>query len=83
MRLVERKRRGRKEGGAEKKGVRVVCGKKATSDCASCKPRAYCSKAHQRDDWKDHKVECKRSVKARGTATVLHWLANIQDCTIT
>ena len=59
------------------------CGEKATSNCASCKTRGYCSKAHQRDDWKDHKVECKRSVKARGTATVLHWLANIQDCTIT
>ena len=41
------------------------CGKKATSDCASCKTRGYCSKKHQHDDWKAHKVECKRITKAR------------------
>ena len=40
------------------------CAEKATSDCASCKSRGYCSKEHQRDDWKAHKVECKRVSKA-------------------
>ena len=44
------------------------CGEKATSDCASCKSRGYCSKEHQHADWKAHKVECKRICKARKAA---------------
>jgi hypothetical protein len=44
------------------------CGKKATSDCASCKTRGYCSKEHQHADWKAHKVDCKRICKARKAA---------------
>ena len=44
------------------------CSAKATSDCSSCKTRGYCSKEHQRDDWKAHKVECKRTRKASEAA---------------
>ena len=44
------------------------CGDKATSDCASCKTRGYCSNEHQHADWKAHKVECKRITKVRKAA---------------
>ncbi len=27
--------------------------------CGACKTAVYCSKAHQTEDWKRHKVECK------------------------
>ena len=53
------------------------CGEKATSDCASCKTQGYCSTEHQHDDWKAHKVECKRIIArekrhhdAKGWATI-------------
>ena len=44
------------------------CEMQATSDCASCKTRGYCSKEHQHADWKAHKVVCKRLTKARKAA---------------
>ena len=43
------------------------CSVEATSGCASCKTRGYCSKAHQRDDRKAHKVECQRIRETTGT----------------
>ena len=41
------------------------CSNKATSDCAGCKVQGYCSKEHQHDDWKAHKVKCRRTSKAK------------------
>ena len=31
----------------------------ATSTCSACKEARYCSPAHQKEDWKTHKTECK------------------------
>ena len=47
-------------GGVEVRGRQglegVVVGKRLLR--ASCKKQGYCSKGHQRDDWKVHKVSC-------------------------
>jgi hypothetical protein len=61
-------------GEAMEKGVTTLlcglpsCSAASTSDCSSCKTRGYCSKEHQHDDWKAHKVECKRIRTAREAA---------------
>ncbi|KAL1117654.1 hypothetical protein AAG570_003969 [Ranatra chinensis] len=36
----------------------IVCGQEATSVCSNCKNAAYCSKEHQKSDWKNHKTCC-------------------------
>lgn len=45
---------------AEKFNVHLceVCGTKSTSCCGKCKKVYYCSKDHQKIDWKHHKVIC-------------------------
>jgi hypothetical protein len=45
------------------------CSEAAKRKCAACKSLGYCSREHQRDDWKSHKKECKRITKARKAAT--------------
>ena len=45
------------------------CSKAAKRKCAACKSLGYCSREHQRSDWKSHKKECKRICKARKAAT--------------
>jgi hypothetical protein len=35
------------------------CSKAAKRKCAACKSLGYCSREHQRADWKAHKKECK------------------------
>lgn len=35
-----------------------VCGCNAESTCSKCRSVHYCSRAHQREDWKAHKVCC-------------------------
>ncbi|GAQ93002.1 hypothetical protein KFL_012430010 [Klebsormidium nitens] len=44
----------------------AVCGKKSTSDealerCSVCRAVCYCSKEHQKSDWKEHKKVCKKA----------------------
>eukprot|EP01083_Nonionella_stella_P039410 107177_1 len=36
----------------------LVCGTSACSRCSRCKRAFYCSKEHQKADWKRHKKEC-------------------------
>ena len=40
------------------------CSEAAKRKCAACKSLGYCSREHQRSDWKTHKKECQRIVKA-------------------
>ncbi|KAG8227849.1 hypothetical protein J437_LFUL010708 [Ladona fulva] len=36
-----------------------VCGQPATLKCSGCKEQYYCSKEHQKSDWKRHKETCR------------------------
>ncbi|XP_063903884.1 SET domain-containing protein SmydA-8 isoform X2 [Zophobas morio] len=36
----------------------AVCQKNATQACSACCRAFYCSKEHQKDDWKKHKTSC-------------------------
>ena len=40
------------------------CSEAAKQKCAACKSLGYCSREHQRSDWKSHKKECQRIVTA-------------------
>ena len=40
------------------------CSEAAKQKCAACKSLGYCSREHQRSDWKAHKKECQRIVTA-------------------
>ena len=40
-----------------------TCGCAAESVCSKCKSASYCSRAHQREDWKRHKSLCGRENK--------------------
>jgi hypothetical protein len=40
------------------------CSEAAKRKCAACESLGYCSREHQRSDWKDHKKVCQRIVKA-------------------
>ncbi len=40
------------------------CSEAAKRKCAACKSLGYCSREHQRSDWKVHKKDCQRIVKA-------------------
>ena len=42
----------------------VLCGQPG-SMCKGCHTLAYCSKEHQKADWKTHKTECKKLGKAK------------------
>jgi hypothetical protein len=44
------------------------CSEAAKRKCAACKSLGYCSREHQRSDWKDHKKECQRIVKAEAAS---------------
>ena len=44
------------------------CSEAAKQMCAACKSLGYCSREHQRSDWKDHKVECRRIVKSEAAS---------------
>ena len=45
------------------------CSEAAKQKCAACKSLGYCSREHQRSDWKTHKKECQRIVMAEATAS--------------
>ncbi|XP_021947997.2 SET domain-containing protein SmydA-8 [Folsomia candida] len=36
----------------------AICGVPCTSSCGACKKVGYCSKAHQQNHWKSHKLQC-------------------------
>jgi hypothetical protein len=38
----------------------AVCNKKSTNRCSRCQCRFYCSLEHQKEDWKQHKINCKK-----------------------
>jgi hypothetical protein len=44
------------------------CSAAATRKCAACKSLGYCSREHQRSDWKDHKKVCQRIVEAEAAS---------------
>lgn len=44
----------------------VICGEPGMR-CQSCRLVAYCSKEHQKKDWKNHKIECKGKSTAKGS----------------
>eukprot|EP00808_Paulinella_micropora_P014381 g65123.t1 len=37
----------------------AVCGQASTATCAGCRGISYCSREHQRTDWKAHKPNCR------------------------
>ncbi|XP_051172680.1 SET domain-containing protein SmydA-8-like [Leptopilina boulardi] len=43
----------------ESKGICAVCEKPASLRCSDCKVEFYCTKDHQRNDWKRHKSACR------------------------
>ena len=45
------------------------CSDAAKQKCAACKSLGYCSREHQRSDWKAHKTECQRIAKAEAAAS--------------
>jgi hypothetical protein len=45
------------------------CSKAAKQKCAACRSLGYCSRKHQRSDWKAHKKECQRIVQAEAAAS--------------
>lgn len=52
-----------------------VCGCRAPHRCAKCKLISYCSKAHQKFDWPEHRDECcVRSIKG-----IRHYLFDIPE----
>ncbi|XP_075166937.1 SET and MYND domain containing, arthropod-specific, member 5 [Haematobia irritans] len=46
-----------------KKDCCAVCQVPATLTCSACKSVKYCGKDHQREHWKEHKVECESPYK--------------------
>ncbi len=40
----------------------ALCGCSATNSCSKCKVTYYCSKLHQKLNWKDHKLDCDASI---------------------
>ncbi|CAL8139286.1 unnamed protein product [Orchesella dallaii] len=40
----------------------AICNQPCTQQCSLCKEVAYCGKAHQREDWKFHKLTCRGNV---------------------
>ena len=50
-----------------------MCATRATLKCSACKSVFYCSKEHQRLDWRTHKVDCPRlslqRAETRGAAS--------------
>ena len=58
-------------GGAGSRRLCPVCGKPGTKVCAGCSKVAYCSKEHQREHWKEHKLVCAQKVTAAPTSTCL------------
>ena len=49
----------------------AVCSSPASNKCARCKCVFYCSPAHQKADWKAHKVQCPRLAQ-EALAAVFH-----------
>jgi len=43
-----------------------LCGQPGTKVCAGCSKVGYCSKEHQRDHWKEHKLVCAQKHKLLG-----------------
>ncbi|ODM90778.1 hypothetical protein Ocin01_15905 [Orchesella cincta] len=39
-----------------------ICHQPCTQQCSLCKEVAYCGKAHQREDWKSHKLTCRGNI---------------------
>ena len=37
----------------------AICGKGGSKNCSVCKSVAYCNQAHQKEDWSQHKIQCK------------------------
>jgi hypothetical protein len=46
------------------------CGLSATKKCANCSNTFYCSKSHQKLDWKLHKQFCKEKIKALDNSSI-------------
>ena len=42
-----------------------VCGEDARARCSGCKEVSYCGEAHQKEDWKTHRSDCKRRREAQ------------------
>lgn len=49
-----------------------VCNQPSTLACGGCKQVYYCSKEHQKDDWKAHKSVCKSASASSGHSHGAH-----------
>jgi hypothetical protein len=46
----------------------AVCGVACTNQCASCHKVGYCSREHQKEDWKRHKKDCTKTSEPSSNA---------------
>nr|CAD7264050.1 unnamed protein product [Timema shepardi] len=53
-----------------------VCGAHAPNKCSACKQVAYCTKEHQKQDWKRHKEVCRPFVVCSSPEMGRHLLAS-------
>ncbi|XP_069463039.1 egl nine homolog 1 [Ambystoma mexicanum] len=69
-------------GGVSERQYCELCGKlEQLLRCGRCKSSFYCSKEHQRQDWKKHKLVCKGGEQAGSTSATLGKLGNATPTT--
>lgn len=65
--------------GSNKSDCCAVCQVPATLICAACKSVKYCGKDHQREHWKEHKIECESPYKIENDAILGRHLLVTRD----
>ncbi|CAK9834288.1 SET domain-containing protein SmydA-8, isoform A [Anthophora retusa] len=53
----------------------AICGRSSTYKCSACKNVYYCSKQHQKKDWKRHAESCRTFKIAEDSALGRHYIA--------
>ncbi|XP_076299374.1 SET domain-containing protein SmydA-8 [Lasioglossum baleicum] len=59
----------------ESQNVCDICGQSATHKCSACESTYYCSKEHQKKDWKKHAQICKSYKLAENPILGRHYVA--------
>jgi len=56
----------------------AICGIKAPHQCSGCRAVSYCSRDHQKDHWKEHKLSC-HPFKVEWSLELGHHLVAMRD----